>query len=56
MATMFLNNVIANFAFAESFSAVVLDLIALVLYVVVRNIIIIRGIVYGEKNKAMGWK
>lgn len=49
MACMFMNNMIANFAFAESFSVAVLGLIALVFCVIVRYIII-NGIVIRVKE------
>ncbi len=49
MASMFMNNMIANFAFAESFSVTVLGLIALVVCVIVRNIII-KGMVITAKE------
>ena len=49
MASIFMNNMIANFAFAESFSVAVLGLIALVFCVIVRYIII-NGIVIRVKE------
>ena len=49
MACMFMNNMMANFAFAESFSVTVLGLIALVFCVIVRYIII-NGIVIRVKE------
>ena len=48
MASIFMNNMIANFAFAESFSVTVLGLLALVVCVIVRYIII-NGIVIKAK-------